>query len=703
MQNEFDNLARSLLDINAIAKRAKAQGLNFDANSFATMTFIQKLQYLQHISGALSSNINDETYSMMKSTDATQNQLAVTAQLDLHLDKANSSFMKLTGGAAAFIPAAILLSGKASEYNMILGQMHNQTDLVTAAFLNMRGTLAQSLKMLEIRFQNILIVLGLQLIPVVTNVAKSFLGAVDGVMAFVQSANGLEIIKQGLIGLAILLTGVVVPAIVSAVMAAAPFTLTLIAVATVCIFLGKAVEAVVAHFGGMDNILRMVHPVIAAIGQALGMLGRDLHKSLANPAMQQGLQQLKQAFIELLPTFKASAIFAGIILVVALKLFVVALDVVIKIIPIAVRIIGTIALVLATVAAAFTQFVTHIPQLWSQMWSTIGRAIGNFFSGLGTMVHNGLGKVGEFFGAAFAALGRVIDDFATLTPQKIETAIGYAIGFLIALPIRGVELVVGFTLAAMRAIDRFVVSLPARIAGMATVAVLAIGRFKTAAIQTFVTFVTNAITTIQRLITEAPGVLLQMAIAMITRLKQLVVDGAKQTYDLGVAIINELKKLPGQALAVIKDFIQGIINGIKNGAGAVWDAIKNMAGGMINGFKNALGIHSPSTIMFAMGTNLSQGLINGFKSLDVAGAWLAHTAGLTNPLVAPGLATSGISSAALAGAGGGGTVAPVYNVTIHALDGKDAANQFEKMIIRHEQTTYRRSRRPGGYSGVNAG
>lgn len=101
MSMEFDNLARSLLDVNAIAKRAKAEGLNFDETKFATDTFIQKLQYLQTITGALSSNINDQTYSQMVNMDATTNQLKATASLDKELDVSNSNFMKLTGGAAA--------------------------------------------------------------------------------------------------------------------------------------------------------------------------------------------------------------------------------------------------------------------------------------------------------------------------------------------------------------------------------------------------------------------------------------------------------------------------------------------------------------------------------------------------------------------------------------------------------------------------
>ena len=98
---EFDNLARSLLDINAIAKRAQAEGLNFDKAAFSTMTFVEKLQYLQHLTGALSSNINDMTYTQMKQALASDKDLSSMSALDLKLDQAHSSFMKLTGGAAA--------------------------------------------------------------------------------------------------------------------------------------------------------------------------------------------------------------------------------------------------------------------------------------------------------------------------------------------------------------------------------------------------------------------------------------------------------------------------------------------------------------------------------------------------------------------------------------------------------------------------
>src|SRR6185437_6135589 len=144
------------------------------------------------------------------------------------------------------------------------------------------------------------------------------------------------------------------------------------------------------------------------------------------------------------------------------------------------------------------------------------------------------------------------------------------------------------------------------------------------------------------------------------------------------AIWSELQKLPGQALQAAKDFIAGIVNGIKNGAGAVVNAIKNMAGGMVDGFKNALGIHSPSTVMFQHGVNLVQGLINGFRSINLASAWMQHTAALASPITAGGFAGAGhgvggsVPGGAIGGlrlANGGGVHSPTYNITVNAPTG----------------------------------
>lgn len=326
ISNEFDNLARSLLDINAVAKRAKQQGFNFDAQAFSTMTFIEKLQYLQHTTGALSSSINDETYSMMKNMGATQYQLASMGKLDLHLDKANAAFLKLTGGAAAFIPAAILLSGKASEYNLILDAMHDKTDKVVNAFNNMRNTFGQTLKMLELRLQNILIIIGLQIIPVLTAFGKKLLDVTMVVMNFVQSGQGMEILKQGVLGLAVILSVIVVPAILSAVIAAAPFTIALLAIAAASVLLGRVLmqhpEILQRVQKAFTELWHEAQPIIAQLGTMVHQLGATLTAAFTNPALIHAVKDLWTSLENAKPILSFIATIVGVTLYVAFQLLI---------------------------------------------------------------------------------------------------------------------------------------------------------------------------------------------------------------------------------------------------------------------------------------------------------------------------------------------------------------------------------------------
>lgn len=61
---------------------------------------------------------------------------------------------------------------------------------------------------------------------------------------------------------------------------------------------------------------------------------------------------------------------------------------------------------------------------------------------------------------------------------------------------------------------------------------------------------------------------------------------------------------------------KGLWNGILEGLGNIgkW-ILDNIVNPIIDGFKNAMGIHSPSTVMFELGEYVMQGLLNGITSL----------------------------------------------------------------------------------------
>jgi len=372
---------------------------------------------------------------------------------------------------------------------------------------------------------------------------------------------------------------------------------------------------------------------------------------------------------------------------------------------------GPVILLVAAIALLVFG-IMELVQHWTQVkafFANIAAAVGGFFSWLGGHVHDALGKVGQFFQAGFDKLGQIVHWFTTLTPQKIAYMVGYALGFLLGLPVRGAIIVWQFVQRAAGFIAWLWHEAPGFIARMAVAIVTWLLHMKDEAIKHIIAFAVAAVAELVKLWHEAPGFILKMAIGIVAWLIKLKDDAWQKIKDVTAAIWSELQKLPGQALQAAKDFIAGIVNGIKNGAGAVVNAIKNMAGGMVDGFKNALGIHSPSTVMFQHGVNLVQGLINGFRSINLASAWMQHTAALASPITAGGFAGAGhgvggsvpggaIGGLRLANGGGGNTT---HNWTLNFPNARDH-NEIKKAILDSQQEVYRRSRRPGGYGGFGS-
>ena len=78
--------------------------------------------------------------------------------------------------------------------------------------------------------------------------------------------------------------------------------------------------------------------------------------------------------------------------------------------------------------------------------------------------------------------------------------------------------------------------------------------------------------------------------------------------------LNVLSGLGGLFTFAGSDVISGLINGLANGAEVVWNAITLIATKLITAFKNVLGIHSPSTVFFALGGFIIAGLLGGIMA-----------------------------------------------------------------------------------------
>lgn len=99
-------------------------------------------------------------------------------------------------------------------------------------------------------------------------------------------------------------------------------------------------------------------------------------------------------------------------------------------------------------------------------------------------------------------------------------------------------------------------------------------------------------------------------------------DWVDSVLDIGAAlevIIPYIEKAIDAAKKWFKaikasDIVQGLVNGLVGGIGAVWDAAVALAKSIVDAIKSFLGIHSPSTVMIAIGGWLIAGLIIGLQN-----------------------------------------------------------------------------------------
>lgn len=126
-----------------------------------------------------------------------------------------------------------------------------------------------------------------------------------------------------------------------------------------------------------------------------------------------------------------------------------------------------------------------------------------------------------------------------------------------------------------------------------------------------------------------PLIMASLPEAIVEALVQSMVDVAlilpveliKQTPAIIAAIIMAFVRMPKQLYdgfaSAGKHAIEGLIHGLVYSFD-IWTKVKKVFVDLVDSIKNFLGIHSPSTVFYAIGVNCVMGLIGGIKSLATA-------------------------------------------------------------------------------------
>lgn len=278
---------------------------------------------------------------------------------------------------------------------------------------------------------------------------------------------------------------------------------------------------------------------------------------------------------------------------------------------------GTTALSLIAMATALTLLAAPIAILGSLPWQALALGIGALVVAIAAI--GGVSILLSPFAAGMIAVGAALALFGATV-----TAIGAGVSLLGA----------GLAMLATSAVAG---------ASALLVAIPIIGE----ALEQLI------LTTLEVIRNTAPAIFETMAIVIQSLLETLVSYGpsiATSAWELFKQLITGLLMVAGDLLSALwgllkmigsaladfvspmveagKNLVQGLINGILGLPGAIVDAAKSLGSSFLNGIKDFLGIHSPSTETYGVGTNVVKGLVNGvtagYGSAESAGQGLGQ-------------------------------------------------------------------------------
>lgn len=724
---DLGNLIRQLgmRDITTTLKSMKSMHIELNLGQYATASLVDKIKMLAQASGLT-----------MESLDAMRKQAHGNAQeferLALTHMKNSAAFLKLIGGAAAALPAFMLLEDNGKSYNTILKQMGGNGQATANAFDTMRQSTQQQMNMLKVAGVSILTVLGEQLLPTLNRLLGFFYRLAQGILKFVGTSAGIQAIKVALLGIAAVVGGILLTTIGGLIVSAAPLILIIAGIVAGGILLGKIIQAVVAHFGGWNKILKDIQPILTVVKNLFAQAGTAIKKAIADPAIQAAWKQLQAALPQLLPVLKVIAIVVGVTLFVAFKAIVGVILLVIKILPILINIVAFVITVLGKIAQFILDLFSgkvvrgignalgHLGALIGARFSEFGTTIhlhlmaivvrvGAFFSELGSKVHDGLEAVKHIFQAALAWIGNLFkwlynhNYYFQWLVDHIRLAFTRARQFITQIW-NGIK---NFLRAAWSDIQSAASRAWQAVYQHIIEPVQQAWTFVTGKIGALVSWLQGAWTTVKKDVQQA----WTNFIGTITGVGGKILNAVNT--NVIKPITDTVGNLVKAALQWGANLMQNFINGIKSKFGDLGNAIKN-------GFKVVagwFGFHSPPPNapeaanwgpnlikMFAGGVLASTPVLARAAS-QAFGVLASAAAGGTMGTVAGAGATGVAAFSSLAGVtgrGGGGNTSVTHNWN-GAFPNATNRKEIEAAIRSVQQTDYRRARRGGSYGGLRSG
>jgi len=207
----------------------------------------------------------------------------------------------------------------------------------------------------------------------------------------------------------------------------------------------------------------------------------------------------------------------------------------------------------------------------------------------------------RIFGIAFEFVGRVIGNFVTFFLDAIKGVVNLVTGII--------EIFTGILTGNW---DKVWKGLGHIIEGFAS--------FFGSLIRGVITLVQDIIRAGLQIVTGIFEFIFGMAPgSILSGIGKFITDVVRNFTNLASSIVGAITGLPGKMLDIGKNIVEGLWNGIKSMANWIenkmWDFIKSVIPGPV---LEALGIHSPSRVMAAIGAQIVEGLALGITSTSSA-------------------------------------------------------------------------------------